>query len=178
MPDPVTDPEEVLPVKIKDTLEYLIWHDKAEINKLLKKFLDNDEKDDVVRLCELVETWIAKQVATEKEIQFGDIKHMLVKVRKFPSILRSKLFRLEMLLKDIFKNRYCVTNFVQRMDNVLSHSNVSTKDVSDTLKNLVRDGLISDKQYNSLSKEDNLNLEKVISEIKTTKIGRGMNFLP
>ena len=27
-------------------------------------------------------------------------------------------------------------------------------------------------------KQDDLNLDKVISEIKTTKIGRGINFLP
>ena len=49
MPDPVTDPEEVLPVKIKDTVEYLIRHDKAEIDKLLKNFLHSNEKGDVVR---------------------------------------------------------------------------------------------------------------------------------
>ena len=38
MTDPVIDPEEVLANKIKDTVEYLIRHDKDEINKLLKKF--------------------------------------------------------------------------------------------------------------------------------------------
>ena len=77
MPDPVTDPEELLANKIKETTEYLICHDKDEINKLLNKFPDSNEnyKDDVVHLCEVVETWIAKQVATEKEIPFDNIKH-------------------------------------------------------------------------------------------------------
>ena len=93
MSDPVTDPEEVLPVKIKDTVEYLIRHDKAEINKLLKNFLHSNEKDDVIRLCELVQILIEKQVATEKEIPFDNIKHILVKLQR-SSILGSKLFRL------------------------------------------------------------------------------------
>ena len=64
------------------------------------------------------------------------------------------------------------------MDHVLSGLNVSVKDVSDILKRLVRERLISEEQYDALSEDDNLNLDKVISVIKTTKIGRGINFLP
>ena len=58
MSDPVTDPEELLENKIKDTTVYLVLHDKDEIKTLLNKFQDSNEnyKDDVVRLCELVET--------------------------------------------------------------------------------------------------------------------------
>ena len=85
MPDPVTDPEEVLSNKIKDTKEYLIRYDKDEINKLLKKFLEVDENDDVLRLCELVETWIEKQVATEEEIPLDDIERILKKLSESSS---------------------------------------------------------------------------------------------
>ena len=81
-----------------------------------------------------------------------------------------------MLLKDISKNRYRVTNIIERMDNVLSHPNPI--DVSDTLKRLLREKFISNEQYNALSNDDNLNVDKVISVIKTAKIGRGINFLP
>ena len=49
--------------------------------------------------------------------------------------------------------------------------------ISDSLKNLRKEKLISDEQYDALSKDDNLNLDKLISVIKTTKIGRGNNFL-
>ena len=177
--EPVTDPKEVLANKIKDTVEYLIRHDKAEIKELLTKFQDYDEfyEDDVVRLRQLVETWIEEQVATEKKIPFDDIEHVLWKL-KTSSIPRSKLIRLEILLKDIFLNRYRVTDIVKRMDLVLSHLNVLDKDVSDALKRLVREGLISEEQNDALMKQDDLNLDKVISEIKTTKIGRGINFLP
>ena len=38
--------------------------------------------------------------------------------------------------------------------------------------------MISDEQYDSLSKDDTLNLDKIILEIKMMKIGRGNNFLP
>ena len=177
--EPVTDPREVLANKIKDTVEYLIRHDKAEIKKLLTKFQDYDEfyENDVIRLSQLVETWIEEQVATENKIPFDDIEHVLWKLHT-SSIPRSKLIRLEILLKDIFLNRYRVTDIVKRMDPILSHLDVLDKDVSDALKRLVREGLISEEQHDALSKEDDLNLDKVISEIKTTKIGRGISFLP
>ena len=84
------------------------------------------------------------------------------------------MIRFQILLNDIFENRYRVTNIFKRMDYVPSHD----KDVSDSFKRLVREGYISEEQYDALSKEDDLNLDKVISEIKTTKIGRGINFLP
>ena len=50
----VTDPEEVLANKIKDTVEYLIRHDRAEIKELLAKFQDYDEnyENDVIRLSQ------------------------------------------------------------------------------------------------------------------------------
>ena len=177
--EPVTDPKEVLANKIKDTVEYLIRHDKAEIKELLTKFQDYDEfyENDVIRLSQLVETWIEEQVATENKIPFDDIEHVLWKLQT-SSIPRSKLIRLEILLKDIFLNRYRVTDIVKRMDPILSHLDVLDKDVSDALKRLVRDGLISEEQHDALGKEDDLNLDKVISEIKTTKIGRGISFLP
>ena len=175
----VTDPEEVLANKIKDTVEYLIRHDRAEIKELLTKFQDYDEnfENDVIRLSQLVETWIEEQVATENKIPFDDIEHVLWKLQT-SSIPRSKLIRLQILLKEIFLNRYRVTDIVKRMDLVLSHLNVLDKDVSDALKRLVREGLISEEQNNALMKQDDLNLDKVISEIKTTKIGRGIDFLP
>ena len=94
MADPVTDPEEALAKKIQETVEYLICHDKGEIKKLLKKFQDSDEKyeDNVVRLWQLVEIWIEKQVATEVEIPTKDIEHILRILQRSPSILRSQLF--------------------------------------------------------------------------------------
>ena len=64
------------------------------------------------------------------------------------------------------------------MNYVLSQPNVSAKDISDTLQRLEKERFISKEQYDALTEDDNLNLDKVISVIKTTKIGRGINFLP
>ena len=64
------DPEEVLENKIKNTVEYLIRHDEAEIENLLIRFKDYDDnlEIDVVCLSQLVVTWIEEQVTTEKNI--------------------------------------------------------------------------------------------------------------
>ena len=44
---------------------------------------------------------------------------------------------------------------------------------------MVREGYISEEQFQSLNKKvKNLNLENVISEIKSVKIGRVVDFLP
>ena len=96
----------------------------------------------MLRLCELVETWIEKQVATEEEIPTKDIDQILGKLMRSPSMPKFKLIRLEILLKDIFKNRYRVTDIVKRMYYVLSQPNVSAKDVSDTLKRLRKEKLM------------------------------------
>ena len=108
------------------------------------KYLDSDEnyKDDVVRLCELVEIWIEKQVAGEVEIPTKDIENILRTLQKSSSIPRIKLIRLEMLLKDIFKNRYRVTKIVKRMNDALSHPNPT--EISDVLKRLYLEELIVD----------------------------------
>ena len=58
----------------------------------------------------------------------------------------------------------------------LSHSNPT--EISDAVKRLYLEEMISDEQYDSLSKDDDLNLNKLISVIKTTEIGRENNFLP
>ena len=175
----VVDPVEEKANKITECVEYLIRHDRKEIKELLGQFQDYDGvyEDDIVRLGQLVESWIEKQVATEKQIPLDDIKLVLWKLES-SDIPRSKLIRLEMLLKDIFFNRYRVTDIVNRMDLVLSHINVNSKDVSDALKRMIKERLITDDQHDALMKQDDLNLDKVISEIKTTKVGRGLSFLP
>ena len=81
-----------------------------------------------------------------------------------------------MLLKDIFLNRNRVTKIVKRMVDALSYPNPT--EISDALKRLYLEELITEEQYDSLSKDDNLNLDKIILEIKRMKIGRGNNFLP
>ena len=114
----------------------------------------------MVRLCELVETWIKEQVATEVEIPTTDIENILRTLQRSSSIPRIKLIRFQILLNDIFDNRYPVTKIDKRMNDALSHPNPT--EISGALKGLYIEELISEEQYDALSEDDNLNLDKVI----------------
>ena len=84
-----------------------------------------------------------------------------------------------MILGDIRSNRFRVSDIMHRMNVILSDPNVVPKHISDGLKAMVREGFISDEQFKALNKNvNNLDLDKVITEIKSTKVGRGINFLP
>ena len=172
------DEEEELEEKIIDTVEYLVRHDRTEIEELLNSFLVDDLfEDDVNRLDQLTQEWIANEILG-KQLALDDIDQILRKL-KSSSIPRSKLHRFEMILGDIRSNRFRVSDIMHRMNVILSDPNVAPKHISDGLKAMVREGFISDEQFKALNKNiNNLDLDKVISEIKSTKVGRGINFLP
>ena len=70
-------------------------------------------------------------------------------------------------------------DIIHRMNLILSDPNRTAKHISDCLKSMVREGYISEEQFHSLDKNVmELDLEKVISEIKSVKVGRGVDFLP
>ena len=84
-----------------------------------------------------------------------------------------------MLLNDIHQNQYRVSDILKMMDLILSSENVTEKEISDGLERLLREKLINYDQYKALeSKIDGLDLDKLIWEIKTVKVGRGLEFLP
>ena len=172
------DEEEELEEKIIETVKYLVRHDRTEIEELLNSFLvDELFEDDVNRLDRLTQEWIANEILG-KQLALDDIEQILRKL-KSSSIPRSKLHRFEMILGDIRSNRFRVSDIVHRMNVILSDLNVAPKHISDGLKAMVREGFISDEQFKALNKNINsLDLDKVITEIKSTKVGRGINFLP
>ena len=134
-------------------------------------------EDDVNRLDQLTQEWIANEMLG-KQLALDDIEQILRKL-KSSSIPRSKLHRFEMILGDIRSNRFRVSDIMHRMNVILSDPNVASKHISDGLKAMVREGFISDEQFKALNKNvNNLDLDKVITEIKSTKVGRGINFLP
>ena len=134
-------------------------------------------EDDFNRLDQLTQEWIANEILG-KQLALDDIQQILRKL-KSSSIPRSKLHRFEMILGDIRSNRFRVSDIMHRMNVILSDPNVVPKHISDGLKAMVREGFISDEQFKSLNKNvNNLDLDKVITEIKSTKVGRGINFLP
>ena len=172
------DEEEELEEKIIETVKYLVRHDRTEIEELLNSFLvDELFEDDVNRLDQLTQEWIANEILG-KQLALDDIEQILRKL-KSSSIPRSKLHRFEMILGDIRSNRFRVSDIMHRMNAILSDPNVKPKHILDGLKGMVREGFISDEQFKALNKNiNNLDLDKVIAEIKSTKVGRGINFLP
>ena len=76
-----------------------------------------------------------------------------------------------MLLSDINNNRRRVQELLQRIDDAKDNE-------EDIWKLLARQGLISDEQFEKLSKLDNTDIETIPSVLKGVKIGRGIPFLP
>ena len=172
------DEREEIERKVIDTVEYLIRHDRSEIEELLNAF-QGDElfEDDVNRLEQLADNWITNEILG-KQLSLEDIEQILRKLTS-SSIPRSKLHRFEMLLKDIRSNRFRVYDIIHRMNPILSDPNRTVKDILGCLKSMVREGFISEEQFRSLNKKiKDLDLENVILEIKSVKVGRGVDFLP
>ena len=170
------DDDNELEAKVSDTVEYLIRHDRAEIGELLKAF-EKEElfEEDVSRLRQLAEEWIENEILG-KGLLLDDIDQILKKL-KSSSIPKSQLHRFKMLLSEIQMNRSRVSDILHRMNLVLSDAN--EKFILDELNRLLQEGKISEEQYNVLTKKINdLDLDKVIWQIKSTKIGRGLEFLP
>ena len=83
----------------------------------------------------------------------------------------SKLLRVQILLDDINNNRRHIQEIFQRIDD-------TEENVNDIWKILVQEGLISDEQFEKLSKLENTSLEEISSILKGTKSGQGISFLP
>ena len=73
-----------------------------------------------------------------------------------------------MLIDGINKNRYRIESIFRRLDE-------AEGDELDILKGLVREGLLSDKQFETLVELDVSDLAAVALVIKDTKVGQGGN---
>ena len=82
----------------------------------------------------------------------------------------SKLLRLKILVDDINNNRQRIKEIFQRFDDAQDNN---------IWKNFVREGLISDEQFEKLIElEDPPDLEEISTILKSVKIGQGIPFLP
>ncbi len=124
-----------------------------------------------------MEKWIVNQISGE-DMELKEIKKLLTNLVKSP-IPRSKLFRMEMILDDISRNRNRVERIIYQLHPVFTNGNSKEGDRMKALKRLLSYKLISREQYNNLEKKlGDLDMETIIAEIKETKIGRGLDFLP
>ena len=166
--------------KISKTLKHIIIHDRNEIEELLTMFEEMEEEDDEEKLQtlrKLIEEWVLGELApANQEVELEDILELLNKLKD--SKPRSKLLRIEMILQDIRENRKRVQDALRHVYNVFK-DNDTPEERMRVLQHLLKHKLISMEQYDNLKeKVDVLDKDMIISEIKNTKIGRGLDFLP
>ena len=148
---------------IESTTRDLIKNDKEEVNKLIVNFkleAGEDFIDSVLELEKLVELFIDGKATLSSIL---DICRSL----ENSSLLLSEQLRLKMLFNDIADNRHRVQAILRRLNDERDDN---------TLKQLVREQLLSSEQYEKI-KEDS-DLTDIADIIKDTKVGRGLKFLP
>ena len=165
--------------KISKLVEYLTLHDVEEVGKILNNLEDNEiSEEDTKLLRKLVKDWINHDGVGEEEPNIKDIEEVLKKIQSHGAN-RSELLRLTMALKDIKKNYYRVSDILRRMKLIFDDENANAENVADGIKGLIRDDLISEEQFNELIQMiHDLDIEQLIKVIRTTKSGRGIDFLP
>ena len=131
--------------------------------------------EDVSALRQLVEVFIRDEFF-EKRPVIPDIKKILTKLTSSKIIIKSKLHRVEMLLEEITRNRARVQEIVNRMGLVLDAA--VEADVLLLLKQLTSEGHLSLDQNFKIIEMKDLTMNKLITVIKETKIGRGLDFMP
>ena len=162
--------------KISETVDYLIRHDKEEVGTLLDQFSEEEEfEDDVQKLKKLVDGYINGEILGKYSI-LDDIQTLLRKLSN-SKIKKSDLHRLDWLLGDIKSNHYRVEAILNRMNYAIGEDTGNER-ILTTLKQLLAEELLTLEQYESLVGLLAFDLDKVVTVIKTTKIGRGLNFLP
>ena len=148
---------------IQSTTRLLIKDDKEELDKLIDNFKSKageDFIDSVLELEKLVELFLDGKATLASII---DICRSL----ENSSLLLSDQLRLRILLNDIADNRHRVQTILRRLN--------ETND-ENTLKQLVREQLLSPEQYEKI--KENADLTAIADIIKDTKVGRGLKFLP
>ena len=100
---------------IDSTVDYLIQHDKKELNESLHDFkheAGEDFTDIVLKLEELLDVFAENDIL-ENESVMDKIEEVMRKLDASP-VSRSKLLRFGMLLKDIGRNRHRVREILTR----------------------------------------------------------------
>ena len=78
---------------------------------------------------------------------------------------------MKILLDDLQNNRHRIQEIFQRIDDVEENE-------EDIWTFLVREGLISDEEFEKLSQLENTELKEISSIVKGVKSGQGISFLP
>ena len=176
--DSSEEEEETVEDKISSTVRYLVEHDMKEIQQLLELFENTAGtyyEEELERLRTLVETWIEDEIEG-KEPELDDIKILLTQL-KGSKIPRKMLIRFETILNDIRENQYRVTNAIRPMVLIFEDSK-NREDLLHHINHMIRQKVITEEQGKELLKEEELDLDKFINQLKQVKVGRGLKFLP
>ena len=122
-----------------------------DLDLLAGKFLENEFEGNGAQLLPLIEE---RRLALEASTASS-----------------STLHRVKILLDDLQNNRHRIQEIFQRIDD-------AEENEEDIWKILVREGLISDEQFEELENLENTEIEKISSILKSTKSGQGIPFLP
>ena len=158
---------------IKETVDYVIRLDKEELSELLMELRDEVSAGEF--LDALIDLDLLAGKFLENEFEDGVLLLPLIEEKRVSleasPASPSKLLRVKILLDDINNNRHRIQEIFQRIDD-------AEENEADIWKILVREGLISDDQFEELENLENTEIEKVSSVLKGSKIGQGVSFLP
>ena len=160
---------------INSTVDYVIAHDKKELTELLtvlKEEANEEYIDTLLELEEHIATFITDEFLEEKPIL--PMIHELIRKLENSPVAKSKWHRLKMLVNDVNKNRYRVKSIFTRLEDDMGDKD----DALPILQALVREELLSEEQYEKLTKMENMDLPAIAQIINDTKVGRGLPFLP
>ena len=170
--------EDTVEAKISNTVNYLVEHDKREIEQLLELFektAGTYYEEDLAKLRRATEIWMDEEIQGKKP-ELKEIEHLLTQLER-SKILRSNLIRFETILKDIRENRIRIDNAIRSTVPLFNGSNNEEK-LQRHINYLAKEKSINDDQREALVKEEELNLDKFIKQLKLMKVGRGLKFLP
>ena len=145
----------------------MIQHDIEELSDLLMELRDEVGKEFLDALLDL--ELLAGKFLIDEFHEWEPLLPLIEERRASPASL-TKLLRVKML-SDINNNHRRVQELFQRIDDAEDNE-------EDIWKLLARQGLISDEQFEKLSKMDNTDIETIASVLEGVKMSQGVPFLP
>ena len=158
--DEIEDEKEALKSfndKLMKTTEFLTRHDVKEMKQILDDLAENTLiEEEVALLQELIPKFL-----DEEKPDITPIEDVILKIKdQVPK--KSQLARFMMLLKDISRNYFRVSDIFRRMKVILDDERSVKEDISKGLKTLFGERLISDDQFDKLMTiADTLDLKKL-----------------
>ena len=169
--------EDQIKKDITATADYLIQHDKKELQELVAGIeKDKDIIDTVLSLEELLNIYLEQEfLERDGDAIDGKIIELVNSLSHSKNISKASLIKIKMLINDIERNRQRVKSIVNRF----SQAGDDRDSRLWIIKQLAKENLVTEHQYLRLIEEiEELDIKRFIDIIKEFKIGEGFDFLP